>query len=278
MRLPFVLLSPRFPSVSRCCRRIAHCSASDDIVSECRKLPSDAEELTDSMMRSRIYKLKMPQLRRFWDFSPRFVLCVCPRQDASRAFVKKDPSLRDSSAGGDAVAPDEAHTFVARGAQRWRHIHSAALASIVPSALPPLAPARAAKLFSWMRSGKPAWQSHDSSIAWQSTFRESDAAIASPGSGGADAPDLNRWVSKSLLRVDTERPLPVMYEISVVTGSEFGAGTDARVFCTLYGEDGAQSPELPLAVSLQHKDPFETGQLGTFYCSRPLRVISAETR
>jgi hypothetical protein len=69
-----------------------------------------------------------------------------------------------------------------------------------------------------------------------------------------------------------------MYEISVVTGSEFGAGTDARVFCTLYGEDGAQSPELPLAVSLQHKDPFETGQLGTFYCSCPLRVISAETR
>lgn len=228
------------------------------------------------MMHSRLYKLKMPQLRRFWDFSPKFVLCVCSRQDLSRVFVKKDPSSGSINAGGDMVASESALAFAARGSQRWRHIHSTSLVSIVPGSIQPLAPARAAKVFSWMRSGRSAWESHDSaSDAWQSTFRDNDASRnmcsslssdASPGSESADMPDLNRWVSKSSSRFDTERLLPVMYEISVVTGSEFGAGTDARVFCTLYSEDGLQSPELPLEVSVQNKDPFETGQLGVSLC------------
>jgi hypothetical protein len=255
------------------CRRVARCGSSEDIVAVCRKLPGDAEQLSDSMMQCRLYKLKMPQLRRFWEFSPKFVLCVCPRdQDVARVFVKRDTPSARKSAGDDAVAPDSAHSFAVRGAQRWRHIHSASLVSIAAGAGQPLPPARAAKVFSWVQSGKLAWESPDNACtAWQATFRDNDAsrsvsAEALPASDAADDAadeyDLNRWVSKSISHSSALK-LPVLYEISVVTGSDFGAGTDSQVFCSLYGEDGLQSPELPLAVSINNKDPFETGQLGT---------------
>lgn len=47
------------------------------------------------------------------------------------------------------------------------------------------------------------------------------------------------------------------YEVYVFTGNKFGAGTDARVFITLFGEKG-QSKEIELE-SKDHND-FEKGQ------------------
>jgi hypothetical protein len=54
------------------------------------------------------------------------------------------------------------------------------------------------------------------------------------------------------------------YEITVVTGKDQGAGTDAKVFCTLHGEDWDCGDELALASSLSNPDPFETGKSDTF--------------
>ena len=142
-------------------------------------------------------------------------------------------------------------------------------------------PDRAEKVFSWMRSSKAAWESPgNASAAWEGTFRPRDAqrglghevsltsgaacAEGLPANESVDETGTNRWVSKSVFLFD-KATLPVLYEISVVTGSDIGAGTDSRVFCTLFSEDGLQSPELPLAVSLQNKDPFETGQLGSAF-------------
>ncbi len=216
----------------------------------------------------------MPQLWHFWNFSPKLVLCVCPREDSSRVLVKKD-AFSSSSKGANDVsdARDSVHKFAVRGMQRWQHIHSPS------SSGPVMPPARAAKVFSWMRSSTAAWESPgNASAAWEGTFRPrgvqsglglevsqiSQASFAEslPESDCFDEPDTNRWVSKSVCFFDKAMP-PVLYEISVVTGSDMGAGTDSRVFCTLFSEDGFQSPELPLAVSLQNKDPFETGQLGS---------------
>jgi hypothetical protein len=240
-------------------------------VTACRNLTSAAEQLSDSMMRNRIYKLKLPQLTRFWDFSPNFVLCVCPQdQDQPRNIVKRDLQSANKCSG-DSAASDSAHVLAVQGAQRWRHIHSASLLSIEPSTLQPLPPAQAAKVFSWTRSGKPAWESpDDASSAWRATFRDNGSsgnanANASPTSAAADEPDINRWVSKSVSHFSAVK-LPVLYEIAVATGSEFGSGTDSQVFCILHGDDGSQSPELPLAVSTSNKDPFETGQLGAAIC------------
>lgn len=47
------------------------------------------------------------------------------------------------------------------------------------------------------------------------------------------------------------------YEVYVFTGNKFGAGTDARVFITLFGEKG-HSKEIELE-SKDHND-FEKGQ------------------
>jgi hypothetical protein len=218
------------------------------------------------MMQQRLYQLKLPQLRRFWDFSPKLILCVCARDDSSRIFVKRDGFSSDINASGDEKEPGSVHAFAVRGAQRWRHIHSASLMSIAPSAMQPLPPARAAKVYSWMQSSKAAWELHDdTSAAWHGTFRgnvspPSARAEALTESSVAEEHDLNRWVSKNYVSEPSKHP--VLYEISVVTGCEFGAGTDSRVFCTLYGDDGLHSPELPLDVSIQNKNPFETGQLG----------------
>jgi hypothetical protein len=124
-----------------------------------------------------------------------------------------------------------------------------------------------------MRSNKEAWEIHDeTSFAWQSTFREetvwqhqSNEVISGFEQGcAAGELDLNRWVAQGAVHVQETRSL-VPYEISVITGSELGAGTDSRVFCTIYGEDGAQSAELALSVSLQNSDPFETGKTGSVF-------------
>ncbi len=53
-------------------------------------------------------------------------------------------------------------------------------------------------------------------------------------------------------------------DVQVVTGTARGAGTDANVFCTLYGGDGSSSGEFQLSKSLEHKDKFEAGQTDSF--------------
>jgi hypothetical protein len=53
----------------------------------------------------------------------------------------------------------------------------------------------------------------------------------------------------------------VTYRILVATGSDLGAGTDSRIFCTLYGEDHRSSGEFPLATSLLHTNKFERCQV-----------------
>ncbi len=58
--------------------------------------------------------------------------------------------------------------------------------------------------------------------------------------------------------------------MQVVTGSARGAGTDANVFCTLFGGDGSSSGEFPLSKSLNHTDKFESGHTDTFVHEAPL--------
>jgi hypothetical protein len=50
----------------------------------------------------------------------------------------------------------------------------------------------------------------------------------------------------------------------VGTGTDFGAGTDSNVFCTLTGDGGRSSGEFALAHSLQNLNKFERGQSDTF--------------
>ena len=248
-------------------RRIVHCSASDDVVSVCRQLSKDATELSAPLMLKRLYELKLPQLSRFWDHQPRLVLCICHRDDSLRVFVKRNSSSASNNADDQVQVVENAHHYSIKGAQRWRHIHSNSLVSIAPSSAQSLPPARAAKVFSWMHSSKAAWEMPgESAVAWQATLRR-DAALwgqndadnqADEAAGMADS---NRWVSKGFAQMDSTI-LPVMYEISVVTGNEFGAGTDSRVYCTLYNEDGVNSKELALETSLQNSDAFETGSTG----------------
>lgn len=53
-----------------------------------------------------------------------------------------------------------------------------------------------------------------------------------------------------------------IYRVEVHTGTAFGAGTDANVFCTLGGEHELSSGEVHLAKSLHHVNKFERGQVG----------------
>ncbi len=55
-----------------------------------------------------------------------------------------------------------------------------------------------------------------------------------------------------------------IYRIEVATGSDFGAGTDANVFCVLVGEQNRSSAEFPLDKSLLHVNKFERGQVGGY--------------
>ena len=55
-----------------------------------------------------------------------------------------------------------------------------------------------------------------------------------------------------------------LWTVQVVTGSAVGAGTDANVFCTLFGNDGSSSGEFPLSKSADHVDKFERGRTDTF--------------
>lgn len=66
--------------------------------------------------------------------------------------------------------------------------------------------------------------------------------------------------SKEAMQSDVGFP----YEICVDTGNDPGSGTDSRIYCVLYGDDGSTSGQLALAKSLRHSDPFETGNTDTF--------------
>ncbi|CAF3034138.1 unnamed protein product [Rotaria sp. Silwood2] len=54
------------------------------------------------------------------------------------------------------------------------------------------------------------------------------------------------------------------YEIAVYTGDKSGAGTDSKVYITLFGNDGKQTQKIQLKNS-NNKDPFEKNQVDTFH-------------
>jgi hypothetical protein len=54
-----------------------------------------------------------------------------------------------------------------------------------------------------------------------------------------------------------------MYKIMVNTTDKFGAGTDAKVYIKLYGEQNV-TEKIPLVKSLTHDNPFEAGNQDMF--------------
>ena len=54
------------------------------------------------------------------------------------------------------------------------------------------------------------------------------------------------------------------YRIDVATGSDFGAGTDANLFCTLSGDSHRSSGEFQLSNSLSYANKFERAQASTW--------------
>ncbi len=80
-----------------------------------------------------------------------------------------------------------------------------------------------------------------------------------------------RWMNaeKNRLVLEATDPSQICnYSVSVVTGDEFGAGTDGDVFLTLIG-DVATSEEAPLEDSLTYKDKFERGHADRFIITTP---------
>lgn len=53
------------------------------------------------------------------------------------------------------------------------------------------------------------------------------------------------------------------YTIGVKTSNRFGAGTDANIFCQIFGEFG-KSPVYKLENSITHKNKFERNSLDVF--------------
>jgi hypothetical protein len=86
----------------------------------------------------------------------------------------------------------------------------------------------------------------------------------------------NNWLSKTRAEDKlTVRDLPAVfdgkltvedtsYKIKVETGDKRGAGTDANVFVTLFGENG-DSGEIQLTKSLTHRNKFERRQTDIFH-------------
>ena len=66
---------------------------------------------------------------------------------------------------------------------------------------------------------------------------------------------------KYLLYLSTFSPPPVTkYQVTVHTGDKFGAGTDANVFCALFGELG-DTGDRPLRKSSTNRNKFERRQV-----------------
>lgn len=53
------------------------------------------------------------------------------------------------------------------------------------------------------------------------------------------------------------------YTVDVYTADKFGAGTDANVFCTVFGDKG-DTGERELSKSETHMDKFERGKMDKF--------------
>ena len=61
-------------------------------------------------------------------------------------------------------------------------------------------------------------------------------------------------------------PLPqTRYKVAVMTGDKFGAGTDASVFITLYGEKG-DSGKRGLRKNVEDQNKFESGKVRPCIC------------
>ena len=85
----------------------------------------------------------------------------------------------------------------------------------------------------------------------------------------------NRWLAKDeddrqIVRElpaegdEIKKPLPIVnYIVEVYTGNKSGAGTDADVFCNLFGEMG-DTGERSLTKSETNRNPFEKGKVDVF--------------
>ncbi|PIK54821.1 putative lipoxygenase-likey domain-containing protein 1-like [Apostichopus japonicus] len=85
----------------------------------------------------------------------------------------------------------------------------------------------------------------------------------------------NRWLAKDeedgeIIREmpaegdDIKKPLSsTSYNVQVITGDKFGAGTDANVFCMLFGEKG-DTGERPLKKSKNNRNKFERKSVDEF--------------
>jgi len=80
-----------------------------------------------------------------------------------------------------------------------------------------------------------------------------------------------RWMTADKNRLALEATDPANmcdYNVTVLTGDEFGAGTDGDVYLTLTG-DSATTDEVSLEASLTYKDKFERGHADKFVISTP---------
>ena len=85
--------------------------------------------------------------------------------------------------------------------------------------------------------------------------------------------NFDTWLKDDKLSVDAaagqqksgsaSKAVPLTYKLSVSTADERGVGTDANVFCTLFGALG-DSGVLALSASETHTDPFERGNTDVF--------------
>ncbi|XP_063722696.1 lipoxygenase homology domain-containing protein 1-like isoform X2 [Symsagittifera roscoffensis] len=97
-------------------------------------------------------------------------------------------------------------------------------------------------------------------------YGQDDKAIVRelvPSEGYRETVDLKRGqVEREDMHLDPSES-SVKYEVFVYTGKESGAGTDANVFITLFGQLG-DSGERKLAQSSTHMDKFEKGNMDQF--------------
>ncbi|CAF4705088.1 unnamed protein product, partial [Rotaria sp. Silwood2] len=64
--------------------------------------------------------------------------------------------------------------------------------------------------------------------------------------------------------ISTSKNVETSYEIVVYTGDKSGAGTDSKVFITLFGNNEKRTQKIQLKNS-NNKDPFEKNQVDTFH-------------
>ena len=57
--------------------------------------------------------------------------------------------------------------------------------------------------------------------------------------------------------------LVILYKITIVTGNEWGAGTNNNVYIIIFGEQ-SKTEKISLIESKSSKDPFENGQIDVF--------------